>query len=399
MAITEVRSTSTIAKSTTNSGYELESRPTASAVSTSASAQLLPLAVGQEVQAEVVETLAEGLVLVNIDGAVLTAAAEDLPMGQPFSARVEQLQPQVVLKALVGTQEEAGALSSRQMQAEAVKLLRAEIPHHSAMGEALAALARELTSFAEHPPQSSVPPSLEKLQNFIEKLLPEQAAPAAEHLAAFIRDSGLQYEAKLLHALAEQPEAWAQVAENDLKGLVLQALQDLPTNASTKMVETLALHLEHIESQQAVNLLAQTRGEAFQLQIPFFTGQQMTTAYLAIEPDGGQAGGQGNEGKGEKGKGCNLLFALDLEHFGRTRIDAHIGSTSLRAAFYVDQAESVALLRQELPEFHGVLQSLGYSEVLLVAKPLKQLAPEKQEKFTALTTGVSPSVHLLDVKA
>ena len=101
----------------------------------------------------------------------------------------------------------------------------------------------------------------------------------------------------------------------------------------------------------------------------------------------------------KKGKGYNILFALDLEHFGQTRIDARIGSQSLWAAFYVDQPESVALLQRELPDFRLTLQSLGYEDVLLTAKPLRQLAPEKQEKFEALTIGVPASIHLLDMKA
>ena len=41
-----------------------------------------------------------------------------------------------------------------------------------------------------------------------------------------------------------------------------------------------------IETQQALNLLAQLHGEALSLQIPFFAGQQPTTAYLSVEADG-----------------------------------------------------------------------------------------------------------------
>jgi len=95
----------------------------------------------------------------------------------------------------------------------------------------------------------------------------------------------------------------------------------------------------------------------------------------------------------------NVLFLLDLEGFGQTRIDAHLTAKTLWVAFYVDQSSAVALLQSALPAFRETLQSLGYEEVLLVAKPLGQLAPEKRQKFEALAVGASPSVHLLDVKA
>jgi hypothetical protein len=144
-------------------------------------------------------------------------------------------------------------------------------------------------------------------------------------------------------------------------------------------------YLEHIESQQAVNLLAQAKGEPYQVQIPFFTARGLTTAFLSIESETGDQGEKAKRGKGEKGKGYNILFALDLDNFGQTRIDARIRPQSLWAAFYVDQPESVALLQRELPDFLLTLQSLGYTDVLLTAKPLRQLAPGKREKFEALT--------------
>jgi hypothetical protein len=124
----------------------------------------------------------------------------------------------------------------------------------------------------------------------------------------------------------------------------------------------------------------------------------MTTAFLSIEPDGHGTGEKG-EGQGGRGKGHHILFLLDLDGFGQTRIDAHIGEKSLWVAFYVDQDSSVSLLKTELPRFRETLQAFGYDEVLLVAKPLGQLSPEKRKKFDALTIGVPASVHLLDMKA
>lgn len=409
-------------------------------------AQLPPLAIGQEVEAEVVEELSNGSVLVSIQGALLEAEAPATRLlGKIFAARVEQLRPQVVLHILPGTEEEGESDPMPDIQTEAVRLLRTtNIANRTASAESLNILTQELTSFVEHPPQDVVPPSITKLHSLIKTLLPEHAPPTAEHLAAFVRDGGLHYEAKLLRLAESTPQALTQMAEEDFKGLLLQALKDLATaqgktdltepslsetplpagvkeaeaEATLRLTQTtqgkesnqasfssqditasLAHHLDHIESQQAVNLLAQAKGEPYQLQIPFFTGQGMTTAFLSIEPEGQGKGGAGKRGNGEKGKGYNILFMLDLDGVGQTRIDARIGEKSLWVAFYVDQNSSVALLQRELPAFRATIQSLGYEEVLLVAKPLGQIPPEKREKFDSLTVGAPASVHLLDVEA
>ena len=97
--------------------------------------------------------------------------------------------------------------------------------------------------------------------------------------------------------------------------------------------------------------------------------------------------------------GYNLLFLLDLENFGRMRIDAHVAENNLRVIFYIDRESSLSLLRQEISTFRETLVALGYREVLLAARPLKEIPDEKRQKFDAIAIGAPTSVHLLDVKA
>ncbi len=360
---------------------------------------LPPLAVGQEVSAAVVEQLPNGVVLIDLQGALLEAEAPDaLPLGNTFSAWVEQIHPQLILRLLPGTEEENRADSVQHIQTEAARLLRARIAHHTTSAERLIELTQELTALMERSLQENMPPSLTRLQEFIKTLLPDHEPPTAERLAAFIRDGGLHYEAKLARLMESNPQALSRAVEEDLKGLLLQALHDLESASPQQTDTTLVHHLEYIESQQAVNLLAQARGEPYRVQIPFYTAQGLTTAFLAIESDNDGQGEWENGNAGAQEKGYTILFFLELEDFGQTRIEARIGKKSLWAAFYVDQGASVALLQQELPAFREILQSLGYEEVLLVAKPLEQLSPEKRQQFETLTVGVPPSVRLLDVK-
>jgi hypothetical protein len=304
------------------------------------------------------------------------------------------------------------------VETEAARLVRTYIPHRIASAESFSTLTQELSSFVTHPDQVIAPPSLTNLQTLLKTLLPDQSPPSAERLAKLIRDGGLHYEAKLSRFAAGDPEVLSQAMEADLKGLLLQALKDLESaqpsqvktdkndpsgivsheKDATTFTASLVSHLEHIESQQAVNLLAQARGEPYQIQIPFFTAQGLTTAFLSIAAEGKNQRESENRSKGESEGGYNILFYLDLDNFGQMRIDARVGENSLWAAFYVDQNDSVSLLQQELPAFREILQALGYQDVLLMAKSLGQLAPEKRLQFDALTVGVPSSVHLLDIK-
>ncbi|MBI3301626.1 MAG: hypothetical protein HYZ72_06065 [Deltaproteobacteria bacterium] len=338
------------------------------------------------------EELPSGRLLINLQGSLLEAEAlEGLSVGAELFARVEQLQPQIVLRILDPGQG---------IEAEAARILRANLPHQVLVGDSLNALRQELTRLAGLPTQAAPPPSLTKLQTLLKNLLLDDTSPTAEHLATFVRDGGLHYEAKLLRLAEEHPQALAHAAEGDVKGLLLQALKDAETASINPEARTaIVTHLGHIETQQAVNLLAQTHGEPYQLQIPFFSGQEISTAFLSIEADGDNQGEKGKRGKGEKGQGYNVLFLLDLEGFGQTRIDAHITAKTLWVAFYVDQSRTVSLLHSELPAFRETLQSLGYKEVLLTAKPLAQLSSEKRQKFDALAAGIPGKINLLDVRA
>ncbi|MBI3325317.1 MAG: flagellar hook-length control protein FliK [Nitrospinae bacterium] len=354
-------------------------------------AQLPPLEVGQEVSAKVMEQLPEGRLLIAVKGTLLTAVApEGLREGMELLMRVDQLKPKVVFHILDHAQGD---------EAEAARILRAHLPHRVPAGQSLNVLQQELAQLADLSPQDGVAPSMAKLQALIKDLLPGDTPPNAEHIATFVRDGGLHYEAKLFQLAEDIPQALARIADRDLKGLLLQALRDLQATPARPEAQSLATsianHLDHIETQQAANLLAQMHGEPYQLQIPFFSGLGLSTAFLSIEPDGKR----GKTGRGGKGQGYHVLFRLDLEGFGETRIHAHVASKTLKVIFYVEQSDAVKLLRSELSAFRETLHALGYEEVFLEAKSLGQLSPEKRRAFEPLAVGVPTTVRLVDVRA
>lgn len=350
-----------------------------------------PLGVGQEVTAKVMEQLPRGRLLIAVKGTLFEATAPDgLRVGSELLVRVDQLKPQVVFHILDQGQKIA---------AEIAQILRAYLPHRMTVGPSLNVLQRELNHLVDLHTREGLPPSLARLRTWIKSMLPDEAPLNPERIATFVRDGGLYYEAKLFQLATENPQALARVAGEDLKGLLLQALQEVATSPFRSVAQNLAAsianHLDHIETQQAANLLAQIHGEPYRLEIPFFSGQGFSTAFLSIEPDGKES----KERNGGKGRGYHVLFLLDLEGFGHTRIDGHITSKTLKVIFYVERSGAVTRLRSEFPSFRETLHTLGYEEVFLAAQPFAQLSPEKRQKFDSLTVGVPTSVSLLDIKA
>lgn len=357
------------------------------AVVHSGSSQMPPLAVGQTASATVLRLLSADRLLLHVEGALVeTNNPGGVSAGESLRVRVDRLLPQVVLH-IVDQEPD--------IETEALRLLRTQLPGRASV-DSLTNLQNHLASHPALREGVSSPSSVGKLHALISAMLPDQSLPTPESLAAFVRDGGLHYEAKLFRAALEGPQAFARVATSDLKGLLLGALEEISAAPPAGDLRAAILsQLGQVEAQQAANLLAQLRGEPYQLQLPLLAGLGWNALALSIERDAQDA-----DGKPEKREaGFTVLFLLDLENFGRVRIDARIGTETLRVIFYAEQESSLVRLDDELPAFHETLQAMGYREVLLAAKPLKDIPPEKEPKFAALALGASPGISLLDVKA
>lgn len=369
--------------------------------------QLLNLEVGQEVMGQVKEALSGERMLVDVKGTLVeaelrgtlpeAASRGQLKAGSELPLRVEQLQPSVVFRIL---DQAASILTGK----DAVQILQANLSNQTPVGQTLQTLQQALANLTGGGTAPTLPPGLEGLQSLLQELIPGNQPPTAERLAAFIQEGGLQLESKLAQLAKEsgpQPsEAVSQTAAKDLKAQLLSALKEADTSPTPLpgLREAIAGQLSQTETQQAVNLLAQLHSQPYFLQIPFHTGQGLTTAYLSLEPDR-QGGGSERDKESSGDRSFDILFQLDLEQLGQTRIDAHVTPEAVRAIFYVERGPALARLRAEIAPFRDQLLALGYKEVLLAANPLRDMPPEKQQKFIALAGGVPSSVSLLDVKA
>ena len=345
------------------------------------------LEVGQEINAIVVSELDDGRIVLNVGGSLIEANNPGgLAPGQNLRLRVDFLEPQIMLHII--EQEPT-------IEGEASSLLRQRLPGLTDQDKTLIAFPEKLVSSIILLDGTTPRSALEKLRSFVADILDNQQPLTPERLMQFVRDGGLHYESKLFRAIGENSSDLAAIAEHDLKGLLLGALTDLEAGAGGVVPRrAIAGELDHLEVQQAVNLLAQLEGQPLQIRIPFFTGAGFTDVALSVQRDG--------KGRSEESKtaaeGYTIMFLLDLDNFGRMRIDAHLKALDLRVIFYVDREESAALLRREIPAFAATLKTMGYREVLLAARTVNRMPPEQLLGFEGLALGVPPDIRLLNVK-
>lgn len=350
----------------------------------------LTFLVGEEVAARVVQQLPQGNVLLEIQGTPLQATAPSgVVPGTELTVRVAQVQPHVVLQILESTPS---------AEAQAARMVRAELADPLPAGESVQRVREALIeTLAGKQGKGALPASLERLSTALARLVPEDAPHTPESVARFLNESGLFYEAKLARAVLDGGPALGRVATRDVKALVLQALGDLNPSAASSplhgLTQTLVRHLSQIETQQAANLLAQLHGAPLQLQIPIPSGNDLSTAFLSIEPEGGQ-GRLRDPGS----SGYKILFLLDLDNLGRTRIDAYFSPRTLRIQFYLETAEAVDRVESALPSFRRILEKLGYEEVLAAARWVGEMPTDKRQRVDALPLGIPPGTQLIDVR-
>jgi hypothetical protein len=131
-----------------------------------------------------------------------------------------------------------------------------------------------------------------------------------------------------------------------------------------------------------------------QLRVPLTIGQAAADVAISIDGDGDRDADR----QGHKKSGYQIYFALDLENFGRTRIDLYTHENAVRGIFYIDREPALVQLTNALPELQAALRNQGYRDVFLAVRPLRELTAEQEEKFAALMVGVPSQMHLVNLK-
>lgn len=323
------------------------------------------------VRVEVLKDLANGAFLVRIGGQEVAAqSAELLQPGGKYVLQLETSTNGLILRGLPDKPDLPLTV--------ATTILR-DGPRPPALGDALKPLLAELESL----PATQT----ESVRAALRAILPN-GVPDAESLKSLVDDGGLHYEAKL----ARQTEGGPASQTTDLKRALLQMLHDMRGAGEAALPAARAV-LDGIEALQAVNVLAQTTGSPYSLQIPFPDGDEWRTAHLSLEPerDGREADGRPT--------GFRLLMHVPLAKLGDTWIDAGLSGDRFRAALYIESAAARDRIRADLPALRDELQADGFSEVLLDVRPAAELPERRRQRGAAMRAGLPESVSILDVRA
>lgn len=273
---------------------------------------------------------------------------------------------------------------SMSMEELAESFLHARQPQNPSQAQSLADLRTEMNLASRlllHDSQTSK--QMVKLETLLSGFFPQEGLPKAENLASFLRDGGMNYEARLAQSL-HQPESLRKLVETDMKGQLLNTLQVLQEEAGQiplqKLASAVKQNLQWIETQQLNTYLSQANNAPYQWDIPYMMGGQMKTMHLSVQPDTSSKN-QNEQATERSVAGHKVLFLLDLETFGQTRIDSYITPHSVDATLYIENKEAIKHLRPRLGDFQQRLQALGYGNTHLDVRPFHGTMREKRPDF------------------
>ena len=336
-----------------------------------------------------------GAYLIRVGGTLIEAStAESFSIGSKVLARLESTAQGTVLTVDPPDQVSPGEIASA-----ILRDMSPRQPFGDVLQQLNQAIPRLLASATGDPVATT---NLEVLQSSLERILgPTQSSPEPEHLAQFVQDGGLHYEAKLgrLSGNEAVPQQVKQMAAGDLKGQLLNVLATMKGisagDSETHPIELVRQAVSEIETQQALNLVAKSEGEPYQIQVPLATQGTNSTLQLSIDPDT-----SGQSSSHSQSNDFNLMMHLDFTELGDTWVDARIAGQNVRAVLYVESEPGRQAARADLSTLNQSLQELGFGNIMLDVRSTSEMPTgSAAARFNALDAGMPASISLIDRKA
>ena len=358
-----------------------------------------------------VDVLSAGLagqVQVRIDGQTTVATTtEPLTPGTRYVLQVEQTPTGLTLSPPADT--------PNLPEITAAAILRGSPPPN--LGAAVAPLLAELATIRASATNSGdettpLQAAADTVRQALQAILPSDGTPpTAAGLRSLVEDGGLQYEAKLARSAAETttpPPAASSATQTDpsaasrsgseavpdLKDGLLRLIQAARDLSQAVQLPVATQTLNGIEAQQAANVVAQTQGTPYVLQVPFPDGADWRTLHLAVDREP-----RNQSGDGGQDAGVRMLMHVPLSGLGETWIDAGVSGSRLRAVLYLESPTAQNQVRAELPGLESDLRASGFSEVLLDVRPAEALPLRQRQQAAAMQVGRSSGGSILDTTA
>ncbi len=289
-----------------------------------ARAPLIRIAVGETVEADVLDQYGPGRFLLSLKNERLLArSGTALQAGDRILVRVERLSPEVLLSLLDIRQAGAG---------EMVDHLRWYRANPDALGDLLAQLMDWFNPEAPGGPAGSVAgEDARQALRLAESLFFRGDVPEkGRYLENYLKNLGLLMESSLGALVNNRPGVpGPSVMDLGLKGLLLKMLAALAkpgegnaAETGTAALKNLAAFLETsvktIEAHQVVNVLYHEREDGYALQIPFAFPEGTRMSEIFIRRDG--AGAETEDGE----RSYEAVCLLDMDALGRIVVEAKI---------------------------------------------------------------------------
>ncbi len=353
---------------------------------------VLNLKIGQILSGEVVNTIDSNNAIVRFNEfEVLANTTKELTNGEPLTVKVESLNPQVIMRLI-----EADSLPEDKL----ISILKRLPIQKADFGKSIENLIKTISNNISDSNFKSEPllKFKEALFNFPIKLS-EDTKP--EDIRKIIKDSGIFYENKILKLL-ETGLSKESIKElnNDIKNNLMLFIKDyMSTSDNLKINKELEKGLKNlinnIESQQSVNILAQSDSKInpeqknFIFQIPYIIQNEFKTIKFYLKNN--------KQGKGEEKskEEYSLVFILDMSNTGMLRINVNIKNKNVYCNINTEKEKVASFLRQSMPDLVKRLSLIGLKATVECSVATKEyISKEPIHEF--FNVG---NFQLLDIKA
>lgn len=351
---------------------------------------------GEVLQGKVTKTLGRNTVVVKLRGMELIAATrKPLVEGQSILVKVEMLKPQFTVSLLP---------YDTPVQEKTAALLRLYLPQAVLTGRLLTELGAIVSSL----PKSALKGTgIKELLDEIMRIVTgdDDTVELTEtgrtrvrgeiprsHQANLARASGIK-EGNLfqLLGLSHESEMKSGKPSKNLKRSLLILRRNLEMLAGKNpekyrgAVSKVTQALQNIELRQLVNLDENQKVKSWE--IPFWNGQEVSTARLYVRRD------EKGTGKAGSQAGTNISLIVEMSRIGPVRTEAHLAGMDLVGAIYAGSEEAVREIEIGLPILIRSLEEKGFTSSFAVRLAKAGFLREKPEKGTSL-----PVKDLLNLK-
>ena len=334
----------------------------------------------------------DGTLAVRVNGREqLAAAASDFRVGGRYVAEVSTsgVEGRVTLGSVAPETDLTELLA---------KAVLSSVEPRDSYPESLSRLSTVLESVSSTTTSEDIRRATDAAKSAIETSLKrESSSPTAESLRTFVRDGGIQYEAKL-RGLTESGTPLTNEHPHiaaDVKGALLGLLRMLSPDGSDPGPATVVAAARDavagIEARQALNALADASGGPWVVPLPVADGDEPQMAWAAIEPEDhlGSAGGP---------RTFRVMLKLSFTDLGETWVDAGVGPGAVRAVVYVGDEAGRTLTASRLDELRSALADDGFGQTFLEVRPASDLPATVRRRAAAAAAGVSDTHGLIDAK-